>query len=96
MQAIKKSVKKWYLDEYPSDREEGSKLKSGLTFAELWARMQDGEEFYDIAFNGFGDSIIRERIFGKLAEILKVDYDVIYETWRNYDPEKRHYYIYNF
>ena len=39
------------------------------------------KDVYD-AF-GAGDSVIRERIFEKLSEILNVDYDDIYELWLN-------------
>ena len=28
-----------------------------------------------------GDSLVRERVFDKLAEIMGVDYNYIYEQW---------------
>jgi len=32
---------------------------------------------------GVGDSIIRERLFEKLSEILNTPYDYVYKLWLN-------------
>ena len=37
------------------------------------------KDIYEVV--GVGDSVIRERIFVKLAEIMEVDYDYIYNQW---------------
>lgn len=71
------SVKEYYLKEYPED-DLGEDLKD-ITFAKLLADMNKGISPYD-SF-GVGDSIIRERIFEELSELLGVEYDVIYYLW---------------
>ena len=75
---LRQDVKAWYLEEYEDD------------YAE---RLPDGVEFYDyvIALNKredvsnlmgeAADSIIRERIFGRIAYVLEIDYADIYEIW---------------
>lgn len=30
---------------------------------------------------GVGDSLVRERLFRRLAEIMEVDYNYIYQQW---------------
>jgi hypothetical protein len=37
------------------------------------------ENIYDLI--GVGDSLVRERIFEALAEIMNVEYDYIYHQW---------------
>ena len=45
--------------------------------------MSQGYDVYNIL--GVGDSVIRERVFEELSEILEIDYDVIYQKWLNSD-----------
>jgi len=75
------SVKDWYLKEYPTD-EFGEYLNDEITFEDIIIGMYFREDFYKIAFNdGHGDSLVRERIFSKLAEMYGVDYGIIYDMW---------------
>lgn len=69
------NVRRWYHKEYPTDPE--------------WKSLEDFT-FYDVFYlldnyycPDFGDSIIRERIFQKLANIMDVDLHYIYEQWIN-------------
>jgi hypothetical protein len=73
-----RKVKNWYMETYPTD-DLGEEINRKLTFNSLWSEMNAGEDFYDIV--GVHDSIVRERIFAKLAEVLKVNYDVVYNKW---------------
>ena len=59
------------------------KEEAHYMFDELWGRMQDGEDFYEIAsVDGTGfDSAVRENIFSGMSDILDIPYDEIYETW---------------
>lgn len=41
--------------------------------------MSQGYDVYDVL--EVADSLIRERVFGKLSEIYAVDYDVVYNMW---------------
>ena len=67
-----------YPDDYQLDL-----INPDITFYELWGRMQDGEDFYEIAsVDGTGfDSAVRENIFSGMSDILDIPYDEIYETW---------------
>ena len=72
------SVKSWYSKEYPNDN-----LKSGLnknvSFMRILGTLEAGEDVYDVL--GEADSVIRERVFTKLAELLNLDYEAIYNLW---------------
>jgi len=71
-------IKDWYTKEYMTDSV-GFHIKPNKTFLELSDALDNKEDVYK--FLGVGDSLIRERIFSKLAEILEVDYEVIYNKW---------------
>lgn len=79
-------IKDFYTFNYPSD-ELGAELDDRITFENLLAAIEAGRDIYEVM--GAGDSIIRERLFGELADKLNVDYDVIYYMWldSNSDPE---------
>ena len=76
---LENSLKEWYLEAHASD-EMGSDLND-ITFKELYVAMYRGRDFYDII--GVGDSLIRERVFLKLADCLGLEYDDIYNLWLN-------------
>ena len=71
-------IKEWYVKEYPLD-ELGVKINKDITFNDLFVVLDTYKNVYD-ALNVW-DSIIRERVFNKLAEIMQVDYDYVYEQW---------------
>jgi hypothetical protein len=60
----------------------GAEINPKLTFAGTMTAISVGDPnfFYEV-LGGADDSIVRERIFEKLAELKKVDYDVIYDIW---------------
>lgn len=68
-------IKNWYVSKFPSD-ELGKEINPDCTFEIL---SKDIENVYDNIC--VGDSIIRERVFEKLAEIMNVDYSVVYNSW---------------
>ena len=70
-------IKDWYKAEYPDDNL-GDDIDDTIRFKDMVKMLNDGYDFYDHIGN---DSVIRERIFDKLAKILGVDYDTIYYTW---------------
>lgn len=74
------SVGSWYVYHYPSD-EYGIDIKPDITFADLAVMIDDGTDIYSAV--GIGDSVIRERCFTKLAELLDVPYDTVYDKWIN-------------
>lgn len=72
------SIKNWYMVDFPND-ELGSTMNNVATFNDLYKALKCGLDPYMVL--GVGDSIIRERVFGELAELKGVDYDTIYDMW---------------
>lgn len=71
------NIKKWYLETY-SDDELGNKINDDADFTEM--------DYYEIRhiYEYLGDNIdtiIRERVFEKLAELVGVKYQEIYDIW---------------
>lgn len=71
-------IKDWYVKAYPTD-DLGSRLDG--TFKGVLQTLIDGGDVYD--YVGVTDSLIRERIFSKIAEMFDVDYDHVYNLWLN-------------
>lgn len=71
------TIKKWYTQEYPTD-ELGQLLNWSLTFQQLYKGLP---EVYELL--GVDDSLVRERVFDKLAKVMNVSYDNIYNKWLN-------------
>lgn len=71
-------IKEWYMTEYPDD-ELGEEMNKDVTFYDLFVVLDTYKSVYDTL--NVWDSIIRERVFSKLAEVMNVDYDYIYEQW---------------
>lgn len=74
----KTKIKEWYIKEYPTD-ELGVEINNKITFKDLFIVLDTYKDVYE-ALNVW-DSIVRERVFDKLAKIMNVDYDYIYEQW---------------
>ena len=72
-----KNIKSWYESTYPTD-ELGQEINPDATFEELLVNIPSVYEYLKV-----GDSVVRERVFQQLAEMLKVEYNVIYEYWLN-------------
>lgn len=71
-------VKDWYVNAYSTD-DLGEEIKPDVTFADIDQNLESGAGIYDVF--GVDDSLVRERIFEKLSELLGVDYNVIYDRW---------------
>lgn len=78
MENEKNKVKEWYLKEYNTD-ELGKKINEEITFYDIFYALDRYKDIYEIL--GVEDSIVRERVFQKLADIMKVEYNYIYEQW---------------
>lgn len=72
------TIKEFYLDNYPTD-ELGNEINTNATFEGLFHTLDTYEDVYK--YIGVADSIIRERIFEKLANEMAVDYNEIYNQW---------------
>lgn len=71
-------VKDWYKEFYSKD-ELGDEIRDNLTFYDLFETLDNYMDVYVVL--GVNDSIVRERVFDKLSEIMDVDYDYIYQQW---------------
>ena len=72
------TIREFYLANYPSD-DLGLELNETPTFAGLLNQLIVGGDVY--RYIGVGDSVIRERLFERLAEELNVKYDYVYNLW---------------
>lgn len=72
------SVKDWYVKQYPTDTM-GNDIDENVLFVDVAQCLAHKKDFYECV--KAYDSIVRERIFEKLAKILKVDYDKVYYMW---------------
>ena len=73
-----KTIKEFYLSNYPTD-ELGNEIHTKATFIGLFEVLDTYKDVYN--YIGVHDSIIRERIFEKLANEMGVDYNEIYNQW---------------
>lgn len=73
-------VRDWYMENFASD-DLGASLKDDVTMWDVVAALNAGlgDRVYDLI--GVGDSIVRERIFSRIAEMVGCDYCVVYSTW---------------
>ncbi len=78
LSGAKIKVKPWYQNKYVTD-EVGESINDEIVFGDLWDCLKNGEDFYRVI--GVGDSLVRERLFVKLAEIFHVSYEYIYGMW---------------
>ena len=69
------NVKNWYVKTYPDDGM-GHDIDENITFKDLYF---DLPNFYNNV--AAEDTVIRERIFEKLAEITETSYNKIYNKW---------------
>ena len=78
--ALNKSIKQFYLKEYPED-EMGHDINDDATFIGLLNQLYIGANIYD--YLDVGDSLIRERIFDRLSKEISSSYEYIYNLWLN-------------
>ena len=77
-EALNTFIKDWYIKTYPTD-ELGEELNSRATFYDLFEALDNYQDIYNLF--GINDSIIRERIFEKLSDIMECPYEEIYNQW---------------
>ena len=84
------NLKEWYTKEFPTDPE-GEYLNKDITLQNVYDFINKygcegpNGDFYD--FIGAGDSLVRERIFEKIAKELNVSYEDIYNKWLRSDVD---------
>jgi hypothetical protein len=76
----KNNIKEWYVSNYPTD-ELGESINPKATLVDLFNLLDRGKGIDVYEYLGVGDSIIRERVFERLAWFIGVPYNYIYEQW---------------
>ena len=74
---IDSNVRTWYVKTYPDDPM-GSEIEPGCRFIDVLYSLVY-ETFYETI--GAIDTVVRERVFTKLADIIGADYELIYDLW---------------
>jgi hypothetical protein len=74
------TIREYYLETYPTD-DLGLDLNLTPTFPGLLNQLIVGGDVY--RYIGVSDSVIRERLFERLAQELEVSYDYVYNLWIN-------------
>ena len=63
------NIKEWYLKKYPHD-DLGQEIDPNVTFEDLFEALDTYEDVYEVLGGNEIDSIVRERCFEKLSEIM--------------------------
>lgn len=71
-------LKTYYLEQYHDD-DLGIEIDADATFDGLFETLDRCRDVYE--YIGIADSVIRERLFEKLAEIIDMPYDYVYYQW---------------
>lgn len=72
------TIKNYYLQNFPTD-ELGLEINPEATFEGLFETLDRYRDVYE--YIGVQDSLVRERVFEKLAEVMEVPYNEVYEQW---------------
>ncbi len=76
---MNENIKKWYLESYPSD-ELGNEINDSVTFQDVFNALDRFKSVYKVLGNSI-DSVVRERVFEKLSDIMEVPYEYNYNQW---------------
>lgn len=79
------SIRDWYTQAFPDD-ELGYIIDPDATFADAVKFMAYGGEVYE--YLGVVDSLVREKVFSKIAAITGVEYEDVYNLWLHHDASE--------
>lgn len=71
-------VRAYYMDKYATD-ELGEEIRMGVTFKDVFHALDNRVCVYDLL--NVHDSLVRERVFEALSEVMECEYDYIYSQW---------------
>ncbi|MBO6267544.1 MAG: hypothetical protein J6N19_00200 [Clostridium sp.] len=74
----KEKLRDFYMSKYPTDSY-GENIDPDADFEGLFETLDHYGDVYE--YIGVGDSMIREALFSRLAEIMGCGYEVVYEQW---------------
>lgn len=69
------NIKEYYTSQFPTDKL-GQEINPNATFLGLI-----GDIEYVYAYIGVFDSLVRERLFERIAEIMECTYNEVYQLW---------------
>lgn len=72
------NVKNWYKDTFPQD-ELADEINDSITFYDVFNALDNHKDIYNLL--GVGDSVVRERVFNALDDILDEPEGYSYEQW---------------
>lgn len=72
------TIKQYYIKSYPSD-DLGDELKDGTTLCGLLHVLFIGGDVYE--YLGVADTLVRERVFERLAFEMGQSYNFVYNLW---------------
>jgi len=72
------NIREFYVKNYPTD-DLGMGINPKATFAGLLNQLIVNGDVYEYIY--VYDSIVRERLFERLAEELEVSYEYVYKLW---------------
>lgn len=75
-------IKEFYAKAYPTD-DMVNDINDNITFQKVLNELIKGNGYNIYKIIGADDSLIRERIFIRLSEIMNIEYEYIYELWLN-------------
>ena len=72
------NLREFYIQHYPTD-DMGTEINQDATFIGLYHNMLLNKDVYP--YIGANDSVVRERLFEKLAALINMPYKFIYTLW---------------
>ena len=66
------------MDKYATD-ELGEQIRMGVTFKDVFHALDNRVCVYDLL--NVHDSLVRERVFEALSEVMECEYDYIFSQW---------------
>lgn len=76
---LQENIKEWYISIYPTDAA-GNDINARTTFKDLQDALNSGKDIYGTVL-GINDSVIRERVFNRFAELTYTTYDSVYAAY---------------
>lgn len=76
-------IKEFYAKTYPTD-DMVDEMDNSITFQQLLNELIKGNGYNIYEIIGVDDSLIRERVFLRLSEIMNIEYEYIYNLWLLY------------
>lgn len=81
-------LKEFYIEEYPDDQDIVQEMNPDLTFLDLYHILIKGKGKYLYGIINVHDSVVRERLFERLASLLNENYSYVYDLWLNVGQSK--------